>query len=557
MSFEKLRRTGELSDITVIVDKTEFKLHTFPLIAKSDYFKRAIESSTKSAPYVIRLDNNFPGGAQVFNHLADYFYSIPITIDHKNIIPLRSAACFIECDALGTLLDERFDRILLVARAKYDLGIPLILLEQCVGEYQQWAQQTHIVDKCLESIIESLTRGAGLQLNKSDSEIIIRLPLEWIIELIKLCPTENKFAILPFAKHYVTVHVLDQNQFYTSTSSSIHNGYEHKNAFIPITKKEDIPKTTDDEKRAILDQFVKALGSTLEQLPLVWLNAAYERAVELKCECESLLSSYITQAILNSNDLDKNMENIPDDIMTRLLERVSKYKEQHIKDPQLLSKLSSLIDSYVEQLRQRGALTSEQFVKLASCIPKEQRNSHDSLLLALDDILKNENSTKLSNNEREELLNQIDFSRVNEETIAACRSNKLIPQQLITEAALALCAKLRNQLDETRARLRLAENELTKSRPTYTSSSMIYNLLIISSTVVCYLGYRTRYYDSSLGIPTRSRSKYINNYDLPISSSTYSYSKYDSDSDFDTILPSRYLSASLSSRYGTYSTYRH
>ena len=161
-------------------------------------------------PYVIRLDNNFPGGAEVFNQLADYFYSIPITIDHKNIVPLRSAACFIECDTLGTLLDKRFDEILSVARAKYDLGIPLVLLEQCTGEYQQWAKQAHIVDKCLECIVESLARGAGLQLSKSDREIIVRLPLEWIIELIKLCPTESKLAILPFVKHYITIHVLEQ-----------------------------------------------------------------------------------------------------------------------------------------------------------------------------------------------------------------------------------------------------------------------------------------------------------------------------------------------------------
>jgi len=85
----------------------------------------------------------------------------------------------------------------------------------------------------------------------------------------------------------------------------------------------------------------------------------------------------------------------------------------------------------------------------------------------------------LSSNEREELLSQIDFSRVSEETIATCRSNKLIPQQLITDAALTLCTKLRSQLEETRTRLRLVENELAKSRPTYLSSSMIYHLLII------------------------------------------------------------------------------
>jgi hypothetical protein len=168
-----------------------------------------------------------------------------------------------------------------------------------------------------------------------------------------------------------------------------------------------------------------------------------------------------------------------------------------------------------------------------------------------------EKSTQLSSQEREELLSQIDFSRVNEETISACKTNKLIPQQLIADAALALCAKLRSQLEETQARLRLAENELVKPRPTYTSSSMIYKLLIILFTSIHSLGYRTRHYESPR-IPTRSRlTKYINNYDLPTTTSTYSYPKYDSDSDFDNILPSRYISSSLSSRYGAYSTYRY
>lgn len=88
-----------------------------------------------------------------------------------------------------------------------------------------------------------------------------------------------------------------------------------------------------------------------------------------------------------------------------------------------------------------------------------------------------EKSTQLSSQEREELLSQIDFSRVNEETITACRTNQLIPQQLITDAALALCTKLRSQLDETRARLRMVESELVRSRPSYSSSSKNFNLI--------------------------------------------------------------------------------
>ena len=330
MNFENFRRTGELSDITIIVDKTEFKLHTFPLFTKSDYFKKALASTTP--PYIIRLDNNFPGGAEIFNQLADYFYSISITIDHKNIVPLRSAACFIQCDTLGTVLDKRFDEILAVARRKYDLGIPLVLLEQCTGEYQQWAKQAQIVDRCLECIVESLARGAGLQLTRSDREIIVRLPLEWIIELIKLCPKESQLAILPFVKHYITSHVLE-----STMDGSLLNEEEQLNAFIPVERREERLIMTKDEQRAIIDGIVQTLGETFGQFPLLWLNSVYEKAIEFQCETESILASYITQAIV-----EDGLETIPDDVIGKLLERVSKHKQDHIKDPQLLAKV--LID---------------------------------------------------------------------------------------------------------------------------------------------------------------------------------------------------------------------
>lgn len=39
------------------------------------------------------------------------------------------------------------------------------------------------------------------------------------------------------------------------------------------------------------------------------------------------------------------------------------------------------------------------------------------------------------------------------------------------KAALSLCVRLRQELDDTRSRLRLAEHDLTKYRPTYSSSS--------------------------------------------------------------------------------------
>ena len=87
---------------------------------------------------------------------------------------------------------------------------------------------------------------------------------------------------------------------------------------------------------------------------------------------------------------------------------------------------------------------------------------------------------QMSSSEREELLNQIDFSRVNEETIAACKTNKLIPQQLITDAALAVCKKLRTQLEDTHRRLQAIEQPSSRVRTSYTSSSSRYIFVLIN-----------------------------------------------------------------------------
>lgn len=338
MDFEKFRRTAELSDVTVLVGKIEFKLHKFPLFTKSDYFKRAITSA--SAPYVIRLEDNFPGGAEVFERLADYFYSMPIDIDRKNIVSLRSAACFLECETLNALLDKYLDEMILEARAKEDLSIPLALLARCIGEYRSWAKKTQVVDKCLGCATEILTIRAGLPLNRPDQEAIIYLPLEWIIELIHLCQTENKWSIIPLVKYYITTHVLEQNQLQqTAILSSERNQEEHQSAFTPVTKKEYMPSTTVDEKRTIIEEIVDALGHALEQYPVFWLNLVYEKAVELNCKNESIILSCLIHAILNSASLNDCMENIPVDTTVKLLECICKHKEDHIKDTHLLEKV--------------------------------------------------------------------------------------------------------------------------------------------------------------------------------------------------------------------------
>ncbi|CAF1509909.1 unnamed protein product, partial [Didymodactylos carnosus] len=249
--------------------------------------------------------------------------------------------------------------------------------------------------------------------------------------------------------------------------------------------------------------------------------ACHQQAKELNCECEETLSKWITCTLLCSADEDIN--NIPEETMAHLLEEVGKHRDQ-VKDPIMLQKLSRLVDSYAENLRGKGILTSENFVKLASYVPKEQRNSYDSLLLALDNILKND-KINLNSSERESLLSQIDFSKITEETINHCKNNELIPQKLITDAALSLCSKLRKELNEAKDRLRLIENDVMKTgRTTITSSSS--SIPYVSPNV----NHRSRIYELARLPSTKSRTR--STYPLNYSLSSGNYSKYEPDADY-------------------------
>jgi hypothetical protein len=325
MNFERFRRTGELSDITIVVNKTEFKLHTFPLFTASDYFKELVGSLSRPAPPVIELDASFPGDEHTFSQLVDHLYSLPIVLDSNNLVPLRLAGAFTRCSSLVTLIDEHVDSLLLVARTKQDVTQPLRLLERCASsKYRALTNKIPLVDKCLRFIVDSLTFVVRPSLSKAD-----RLPFDWIIRLIELCSTgvDSQRAILPFVKHYINVRILDETSPAGHASTDARSGRS---------------TDSDDEKRVFLDRIVELLANRFEQYPLVWLNSLHEQAVHLKCQCQSNLSSYITQAVLNSSDLDPTVGKLPDDVMAQLFERIHKHNDEHVRDPRLLAKVLSL-----------------------------------------------------------------------------------------------------------------------------------------------------------------------------------------------------------------------
>ena len=70
---------------------------------------------------------------------------------------------------------------------------------------------------------------------------------------------------------------------------------------------------------------------------------------------------------------------------------------------------------------------------------------------------------------QKELLDLIDFHKLNENTLELCKNSDFIPPQYVTEAALALCAKLRKELDEYKS---YAKSVDIKTASAYNSYSL-------------------------------------------------------------------------------------
>ena len=99
MDFSNFRDTGELSDIVVSVDGTEYKLHKFPLYIKSDFFRAIARSNMGEKDKVELVD--FPGGAETFELVANYCYNMKIDIKQENVCRLRCAAEFLQMTTGG------------------------------------------------------------------------------------------------------------------------------------------------------------------------------------------------------------------------------------------------------------------------------------------------------------------------------------------------------------------------------------------------------------------------------------------------------------------------
>ena len=252
MDFKQFRDTGELSDISVTVSGKTFKLHKFPLYIRSEYFKELFQGGDHGGSVELK---DFPGGADIFNLVADFCYNIDVDITRDNVCQLRCAAEYLQMKSPGNLAD-RADRCLddFLASSRLNRSVNDITdLMVKSFELNDISEQAGVIDRCNGALVESWLKPSSkfTSLSKSQEnqnlDQLSHLPLNWFVKTITSAQEKsvNTRIIVAAVERYITKSL----QRASNGSTPVSDGKQDNNETMNNTQnKADTRKDDDDDR---------------------------------------------------------------------------------------------------------------------------------------------------------------------------------------------------------------------------------------------------------------------------------------------------------------------
>ncbi|XP_067657171.1 uncharacterized protein [Haliotis asinina] len=470
MNFSRFRETGDLSDLTVNVDGNMFKLHKFPLYTKSGYFNN-LARGNMSDTQIVEL-TNFPGGQDIFSLVADFCYSMTYDLTKNNIVQVRCAAEYLQMNGEANLIEisEKFlqDTITSAKMSRSSSGIVTLLLYcATVGTL---AERAGIVDQCIEALVDCWlklpTRFSSPTSKKSSEEKgekssnnLYTLPVEWFVKILTQGKEKGvKLSELgEMAIRYVTI-AIEKDEADDTKPKTDSKGKDQD--------KDDSTKTVSSkctDKSVVKTDISKVLDAILLVLPeeayavsevtTEWITKVLRIATARGCSCREVLVKIAGEMLnkLSPEDLCIISPSVLHDIVLESTRGGGDDAENACK----------LVDTYMSEMARKGVLTAETFKLLASAAPSSGRVTHDKMYEVLEYILKTEKD-KLGQEQKRELLEQVNFNLLSEGTLQRAFDSDIVPQSLVARGALALCHKLRSELDSVKYIAQMQEEELQK-----------------------------------------------------------------------------------------------
>ena len=391
MDFSKFRQSGDLSDLIVEVNGSPFKLHKFPLYAKSEYFCKLARSPDASKVQI----SDFPGGPDIFSLVADFCYNMHVDMTKNNVVQLRCAAEFLKMTGTGNLIEisEKFLRDTItssrMSRATTCVS-SLLLYCSAVGDL---ANECGVVGQCFDAMIDcwlkpptkfSSPTNLKYSERREDKTVIalLSLPLDWFVNMLVTAREKGvRMSLLAeLATSYISIAV-DREEADERQGKSADAGET-----LPMTS---APKSQNNQNSRKFPDISTILDNILLELPeeslhddvvtIDWLTKVIRIATANCCQCRRILVKSAGEMLtkLSAEDLCIISPSLLHDIVVDSCSSENGQGE----------KACRIIDTYMSEMVRKGVLTAETFKLLATVAPKDARSNHDQMYNILEYVL--------------------------------------------------------------------------------------------------------------------------------------------------------------------------
>ncbi|KAK4854864.1 hypothetical protein QYF36_001989 [Acer negundo] len=475
------------SDITVIVEGLNFHLHKFPLVSKCGKIAQICEESqsTHKKSFVTVLEE-FPGSPDIFLIAAKFCYGIRVELTPRNIVMVYSAADYLE------MTDEYGEGNLVSKSESFFHKNILRNWKDCILALQSCetvlprAEKLQILSKCLNAVSmmvctdpslfgwpmmmygslqspggsilwNGINTGARIRSSESDwwFEDISYLSVSLFERLIKtmeakgIRPENLAGAIMYYARKYLP----GLSRWQSGQSGKTRTFASFSLTPASVDQKvllESIEKLLPEKKGKSFCRFLLGL---LRVALILGVNVAckesLERRIGMQLELATLdgllIPSYSDSDTLYNTDC---VERIVHHFMSSesVIATFSPASLDLGTSPssEPFRKVAKLIDSYLAEVASDVNLKSGKVRSLAVALPESSRPFHDGLYRALDIYIKAH--LWLSEKDKEELCNIIDYQKLSIDACAHASQNERLPLRVVLQVLFFEQMQLRTAL---------------------------------------------------------------------------------------------------------------
>ncbi|GMY15900.1 BTB/POZ domain-containing protein At3g44820 [Fagus crenata] len=478
---------GLPSDITVVVEGVNFHLHKFPLISKCGKIARVYEESqsTHEKKFATVLEE-FPGGPDTFLITVKFCYGVRVELTPRNMVVVYCAADYLE------MTDEYGEGNLISKSESFFHKNILRNWKDCILALQSsepvipWAEKLQILSKCFNALSmmvctdpslfgwpmmmygslqspggsilwNGINTGARIRSSESDwwFEDISYLSVNLFERLMKtmeakgIRPENLAGATMYYARKYLPGlgrwQGAQSGKTRTVASFSLTPAAVDQRVLL-----ESIEKLLPEKKGKSFCRFLLGLLRVALILGVTHTcKDSLERRIGMQLELATLDSLLIptysdSDTLYNTECVQRIVHHFMSSESGITSFSPSSFDLETSPSSGPLRKVAKLIDSYIAEVASDVNLKPGKIRSLAVALPESSRPLHDGLYRAVDIYFKAH--PWLSEKEKEELCNVIDYEKLSIDACAHASQNDRLPLRVVLQVLFFEQMQLRTAL---------------------------------------------------------------------------------------------------------------